>query len=195
MQVTRGSGFLEVFLAKRRAKLANNLISNNHRNGRILDVGCGSYPYFLITTKFKEKYGIDPSVNLTLVKNKDIILKKNKIDKGALPFADNYFDTITMLAVFEHIDHDKLKTVLKEIRRVLKKDGIFIITTPAPWADKLLHFLATFSIISKEEIHEHKHNLSHKKIKDYLVETGFAKNKIRNGFFEGYMNMWFSTEK
>lgn len=195
MQVTRGSGLLEVFLAKKRAKLADNLITNDCRNGRILDIGCGSYPYFLITTKFNEKYGIDPSINLALVKNTGITLKKDKIDGSKLPFSDNYFDAVTMLAVFEHIDHDKLKAVLREIRRVLKKDGVFIITTPAPWADKLLHFLATFSIISKEEIHEHKHNLSHKKIKDYLMETGFLKSKIKSGFFEGYMNMWFRAEK
>jgi ubiquinone/menaquinone biosynthesis C-methylase UbiE len=195
MKVTRGSGLFEVFLAKKRAKLANKLISEGQRNGRILDIGCGSYPYFLETTKFKEKYGIDPSLNIALIKNKDIILKKIKIDKKTLPFVNNYFDVITMLAVFEHIEHDELQFVLKEVYRVLRKNGIFIITTPAPWSDKLLHFMAKFGLISAEEIHEHKHNHPKSKIENILSQAGFAKNKIKNGFFELHMNMWFTVRK
>src|ERR1035437_2581193 len=149
--VTRGSGLLEEFLAKKRAKLANSLISKSHRSGRILDVGCGSYPYFLTTTKFKEKYGIDPSVNLSLVEDAGIILKKIKINKNTLPFKNDYFDVVTMLAVFEHIEHNDLVAVIKEIRRVLKKDGVLIITTPAPWSDKLLHNMAMVGLISRSE--------------------------------------------
>jgi ubiquinone/menaquinone biosynthesis C-methylase UbiE len=195
MKVTRGSGLLEVFLAKKRAKLANSLISKSHRSGKILDVGCGSYPYFLTTTKFKEKYGIDPSLDLSLVKDAGIILKKIKINKETLSFANNYFDVVTMLAVFEHIEHNDLIAVIKEIRRVLKKDGVLIITTPAPWSDKLLHRMAIVGLISSEEIHEHKHNHSKSKIENLLKEAGFEKSKIKSGFFELYMNMWFTAKK
>lgn len=195
MKVTRGSGLLEVFLAKKRAKLANSLILNSHRSGRILDVGCGSYPYFLTTTKFKEKYGIDPSVNLSLVKDAGIILKKIKINKKAIPFANNYFDVVTMLAVFEHINQDELILVIKEIKRVLKKDGKLIITTPAPWSNNLLHTMAMVGLISSEEIHEHKHNHPKSKIENLLAEAGFEKSKIKSGFFELYMNIWFTAKK
>ena len=192
---TRGSGLLEGFLAKKRANLANHLITNNYRNGRILDIGCGSYPYFLETTKFKEKYGIDPSINLSLVRGSKIVLKKMKLGKTTLSFKNDYFDVVTMLAVFEHIDNDDLQLILKEIYRILKKNGIFIITTPAPWSDKLLHFMAKFSFISSEEIHEHKHNHPKSKIENILSQAGFAKNKIQSGFFELNMNMWFNAKK
>jgi ubiquinone/menaquinone biosynthesis C-methylase UbiE len=195
MKVTRGSGLLEVFLAKKRAKLANSLITKSHRSGRILDVGCGSYPYFLTTTKFKEKYGIDPSVNLSLVEDAGIIFKKIKIDKKTLPFENNYFDVVTMLAVFEHINQNELIPVIKEIKRVLKKDGVLIITTPAPWSDRLLHKMALIGLISSEEIHEHKHNHSKHKIENILESAGFEKEKIKSGFFELYMNMWFTAKK
>ena len=195
MKVTRGSGLLEVFLAKKRAKLANSWIAKSHRSGRILDVGCGSYPYFLTTTKFKEKYGIDPSVNLSLVKDKGIFLRKIKIGQIIFPFKDNFFDTVTMLAVFEHIEHDELQFVIKEIYRVLKKDGIFIITTPAPWSDKLLHFMARARLISEEEIHEHKHNQSKLKIENIIESAGFEKSKLKSGYFELGFNMWFTVKK
>jgi ubiquinone/menaquinone biosynthesis C-methylase UbiE len=195
MKVTRGSGLLEVFLAKKRAKLANNLIAKSHRGGRILDVGCGSYPYFLTTTKFKEKFGIDPSMDLSLLKDKSVNLQTIKIDKKTLPFKVNYFDVVTMLAVFEHIEHDHLISVIREIKRIMKKDGQLIITTPAPWSDKILHLMARTWLISSEEIHEHKHNHPKSKIESLLVEAGFEKSKIKSGYFEFGFNMWFAAKK
>ena len=61
--VTRGSGYLEKFLAKKRLQMANKLIPTSFRQGKILDIGCGSYPYFLLNTPFRKKYGIDPHVS------------------------------------------------------------------------------------------------------------------------------------
>ena len=192
MKVTRGEGILEGFLARRRAAKANKLLKQVEK-GIILDIGCGALPYFLLNTSFSQKHGIDSSLTTTSIK--DLKLDKRNVAGQRLPFKDNYFNAVTMLAVFEHIDHDKLKAVLTEIRRVLKKNGVFVITTPAPWSDKLLHQMAKVGLISKEEIHEHKHNLSHKKIKDYLVEVVFSKHKIKSGYFEAFMNMWFRAEK
>ncbi len=193
--VTRGKGLLENFLAKQRANKTNGFISKKQRKGRILDVGCGFYPYFLSSTEFEEKYGIDPAVDIDLVKNQNLHLSQTDVSKEKLIFKDNYFDVVTMLAVFEHIEHDKLSFVLSEIKRVLRKDGVFIITTPAPWADKLLHFMANFGLISSEEIHEHKHNHPKAKIEDMLRNVGFEKNKVRSGFFELGLNMWFIAIK
>lgn len=189
--VTRGHGLLEGFLAKKRSSMANKLLRNVKKE-KILDIGCGSYPYFLINTDFREKTGIDPSLRKTNFKGLRLI-KHDATQK--LPFTDNCFDAITMLAVFEHLDKKLLLAVLKEVRRVLNKNGVFIITTPSPWADKPLHYMANFDIISKEEIHEHKHNLNHKTIGQYLIDAGFMEEKIKKGFFEAYLNMWFAAEK
>jgi SAM-dependent methyltransferase len=195
VNMTRGSGLLEGFLAKKRAKLANGFIPKASREGKILDIGCGSFPYFLRTTDFKDKYGLDPVINISILKDTDIKLKKGGIGSEGLPFADNYFDVVTLLAVFEHINHNDLIPVIKEIQRILKKGGIVIITTPAPWSDKLLHVMARVGLISAEEIHEHKHNLSRGKIKNIIGSGGFNKLNIRSGFFELFMNMWFVAKK
>ena len=56
---TRGSGLLEPFLARLRARKANRLIPPHLRSGRILDIGCGSFPYFLAHTSFAEKFALD----------------------------------------------------------------------------------------------------------------------------------------
>lgn len=190
---TRGSGVLEGFLARKRSQKTNSLINKQYRSGKILDIGCGSYPYFLTNTDFKEKYGLDPSLNN--LKIKDLNLKKLDVTKQKLPFKDNYFDVITMLAVFEHIDNDKLNSVLKEINRVLKDKGLLIITTPSPWSDKVLHRMAILGLISSEEIHEHKTHYSKRTIEDIIVGAGFKRNNLRSGYFELSFNMWFSVRK
>jgi ubiquinone/menaquinone biosynthesis C-methylase UbiE len=195
VNITRGWGLLEGFLARQRAAKANSVIPKTFREGRILDIGCGSYPYFLETTNFKDKYGLDPVINPEMIGIKGIKLSKSTIGTKKLSFTDSFFDVITMLAVFEHIEHDNLIPVIKEIHRVLKKNGILVITTPAPWADKLLHQMAKVSLISSEEIHEHKHNHPRLKIENILSQGGFTKNKIQSGFFEFHMNMWFTAKK
>jgi ubiquinone/menaquinone biosynthesis C-methylase UbiE len=194
-KLTRGGGLLEGFLAKKRAKKANSLIPEKLRTGRILDIGCGSYPYFLISTDFKEKYGIDPSVDLSKVNNINIKLLKLNVTKKSLPYDNNYFDVVTMLAVFEHIERNELRALLDEIFRVLKKDGILILTTPSPWSDRVLHFMAKIGLVSKEEMGEHKHHYNKEKIKGIIIEKHFKKENLSCGFFEGYFNMWFKVKK
>lgn len=190
-QVTRGSGILEHFLSKKRAEKANSLIPKKHRTGRILDVGCGSYPYFLTKTEFKEKYGIDPS--LAKVNINGIKLLKSNISQKPIPFKESFFDVTTMLAVFEHIDQAQIQVVLNEVYRTLKKDGVFVITTPSPWSDKLLHQMSKFNLISEEEIHDHKSHHSRRTIINMIKNTGFK--NIRSGYFELGFNMWFKAEK
>lgn len=190
-QVTRGSGILEHFLSEKRAQKANYLIPKKYRTGRVLDVGCGSYPYFLTKTEFKYKYGIDPS--LSNIDIDGIKLIKSNISQTSIPFENEFFDVITMLAVFEHIDQEKIPFVLNEIYRTLKMNGAFVITTPSPWSDKLLHQMSKFNLISEEEIHDHKSHHSRKTIIDMIQNAGFK--NIKSGYFELGFNMWFKAEK
>ena len=190
---TRGDGILDQFLAQMRAKQAKIHIRNLGSHDKILDVGCGSYPYFLSVVEFKEKYGIDSLIKTGIVEG--IILKKLNVESEKLPFKDNFFDCVTMLAVFEHINEVKLNFVLKEVRRVLKTGGTFVIATPSPWSDGLLHLLARLSVISPEEIHEHKHNQTRKIIESLLRQAGFQEENLRSGYFESGLNMWFVAKK
>ena len=191
--VTRGAGLLEGFLSRQRAKKANMLISDEKRTGKLLDIGCGSFPYFLTNTEFNEKFGIDPSLKDIDVKG--IKLAKSDVSFTPLAFKNNFFDVVTMLAVFEHIEKDSLSAVLHEISRILKKDGVLIITTPSPWSDKLLHLMSKFGLISEVEIHEHKSHYTKSRIVEIINKAGFEKDFIKSGYFELGMNMWFSITK
>jgi 2-polyprenyl-3-methyl-5-hydroxy-6-metoxy-1,4-benzoquinol methylase len=193
-KATRGKGLLEPFLARQRAARANRLIPAELRNGRILDIGCGSFPYFLSNTSFKEKFAIDqlvPSVHGTDIRWHTLNLNTDP----KLPFDDQYLDVITMLAVAEHLDPDSLGQLLKECYRALKPTGKVIITTPSSWSDGLLHIMARLSLVSAEEINEHVFAYTLPLLGWQFGNAGFQMSKVSFGYFELGLNMWATAEK
>jgi len=72
----------------------------------------------------------------------------------------------------------------------LKLGGLYILTVPAGWTDRILKIMATFKLLSPGHIYEHKDVYTHKKIASLLQTTGFQKEKMRFGYFEIYMNLW-----
>lgn len=190
---TRGTGFLEKFLAGKRAKIANQLISGKLRNGKILDIGCGVYPFFLKNTVFSGKYGIDK--NFSTVQDKEINLEKVNIENEKLPYVDNFFDTVVMLASIEHFKKENIEDILKEIYRALKKEGILVITTPTPIGNRILRLLALLNLVSKEEINDHKCSFSKEDMLNYLKTAGFSYANFKYGFFEFKLNSWFLIKK
>ena len=186
---------LEGFLARKRASQANSLIPDKLRAGRILDIGCGSYPAFLTGTRFSERYGLDRVV-LAAIRDSGIKLVEHDISDGsALPFEDSFFDVVTMLAVFEHLENATLRKILQEIRRVLHPGGLYVMTTPVKWTQGILKVMSSVRLVSHEEIDEHKAQYSGGEIVSLLLETGFDRSYIRHGTFELGMNVWAVAQK
>lgn len=194
-RVTRGHGLLEGFLARQRANRANSLISDDARAGRILDVGCGSYPAFLSSTRFAERYGLD-RVALADVRDAGITLVPYDISGSTgLPFDSSFFDVVTMLAVFEHLETPTLTGLLQEIRRVLRPGGLYVMTTPLRWTEGLLKVMALMKLVSPEEVNEHKAQYSGAEVVPLLLEAGFERTHIRHGTFELGLNLWAVAQK
>ncbi|HEX7117564.1 MAG TPA: methyltransferase domain-containing protein [Longimicrobiales bacterium] len=212
--MTRGKGRLEGFLARHRARMANRLIPDELRGGCIVDIGCGSYPYFLSTTTFAHRFGLDrlasvgtpaaaegPAPSGAAGSAPDVaprvqgpdgitLIHHDLAERTALPFDDGSVDVVTMLAVFEHLDHDVLRHTLAGIRRILRPGGVYVLTTPAAWTDRLLRVLARLGLVSAEEIEEHKDAYTHARIADLLEHAGFDRAAMRFGTFELGMNLW-----
>ena len=190
---TRGYGFLENFLARRRCSMADSLIPDKLRKGKILDIGCGTNPLFLNKIVFSEKYGLD---KVRSADNRDLHLINHDFEKiQSLPFKENFFDVVTMLAVIEHIEPQKVVSILRETRRVLKPHGVIILTTPAAWSDRLLRTMAKFKMVSAVEIEDHKDTYTKNKLKNMLAASGYAKNNIQSGYFECFANIWIMAQK
>ncbi len=197
--VTRGHGLLEGFLARKRTAMANHLIAKAGGSGRILDIGCGSYPLFLEQSAFQEKVGIDQVANPERQEEwraRGVTLVGQDLDRDPhLPFPDNHFDVVTMLAVFEHIECDKLPIVVSEIHRVLCPGGSYVLTTPASWTDPILTTLSMMKLLSADEVEEHQQTHTHGSIEDILVTAGFRREDIEAGTFELGMNIWTRAKK
>jgi SAM-dependent methyltransferase len=189
-RVTRGHGFLEEFLAHKRIRQAERLIADEARSGRILDVGCGSFPLFLQTTRFAEKYGLDRVVPPELNGSGLNLLEHDIGHETSLPFDSGFFDLVTMLAVFEHIERPVLVNLLREVRRVLKPGGMYVMTTPAAGTQGILNMMARLRLVSLVEVGEHKGLYSHDQIVALLEEAGFETAMTQMGSFEAGMNLW-----
>jgi len=192
--VTRGHGFLEKFLSHKRASMANKHIPDNLRDGRILDLGCGFYPYFLSTVKFKDKFGLNSIFAQEQIEG--LYLTKYEFNANSvLPFADSFFNVITMLAVAEHLEPKIVANVFKEANRILSPGGRFLITVPWGQADLFLRFLSKIKLVSSVEIDEHKQFYSHKLLKQQLLSVDFKDSKIIVKRFELGLNLFVLAEK
>jgi len=107
----------------------------------LLDIGCGDGKISKEIEKATEAkiYGVDiSSVAVAKARKLGVLARKIDIGKARLPFKNDFFDAVWCGEVIEHVyDTDGL---LDEIRRVLKKDGILVITAPniAAWYNRWL---------------------------------------------------------
>lgn len=95
-------------------------------NAKILDVGC--YPLHIfnkLKSQGYEMYGIASHHESVSEKN----IKVVDIEREVLPHSDNTFDLILFTEVLEHMAHSP-DFFMSEFKRVLKKGGKIIITTP-----------------------------------------------------------------
>lgn len=92
--------------------------------GRLMDFGCGQKPYKNLFSA-DEYIGVDFENPGHSHGNEAIDVF---YDGKTLPFHNEFFDSIFSSEVFEHIFN--LEEILKELNRVLKTNGLMLITCP-----------------------------------------------------------------
>ena len=194
MNVTRGQGLLENFLAQQRARIVDKNILDKERQGKILDIGCGYFPFFLSQIKFQEKFGLDKSVRDNAPGNIKLV-KQDLSQEKHLPFADEIFEVVTVLAVLEHMSTESAIEVLREARRVLRPSGKLFITVPRDRGDKLLRFLSEIGLVSKVEISEHVQLYNPENLTKQLTIAGFKLENIKLQSFEFGLNLFAKVKK
>lgn len=107
------------------------------QNGdKIIDLGCGAGQFYEFLKDKKINYsGIDISEKLIEIARKKYKDANFKVaDAMNLPFPDNYFDKVYAIALLHNIPSIKFREkVIKEIKRVLKKDGMLFLTAWNLW--------------------------------------------------------------
>lgn len=105
--------------------------SKIYAKGRMLDVGCGTKPYKeVFSDVVKEHIGIDyPSIISANIEPKNVEVYSIL---PYLPFKNESFDTVLATEVLEHVAEPD--AAFLDINRVLKKQGVLILTAPQSWA-------------------------------------------------------------
>jgi 2-polyprenyl-3-methyl-5-hydroxy-6-metoxy-1,4-benzoquinol methylase len=105
------------------------LIRVHRERGRLLDVGCAVGLFLSMARKQGwQVWGVDVSEYATSVAKRSF---EHGIYTGELVdarFSSGFFDVITLWDVVEHLVHPL--SVLREVRRILKDDGIVLLDTP-----------------------------------------------------------------
>src|SRR5713101_4469562 len=101
-----------------RKPLLDWLGAQDVRGLRVLDVGCGDRPYEGLLSGAAEIVGFDVPGN----PHADL---HGSID--AIPVEDASFDVVLCLQVLEHVPDPE--AAVRELRRVVKKDGLVLATT------------------------------------------------------------------
>ncbi len=103
---------------------------------KILDIGCApGHVSMALHNDQKEVHGIDLNSDWACTYPskkwvKTLNIQTCDIENNSLPFCDKAFDCVIFTEVLEHISIKSPIEILKEIKRVTRRDGIIIISTP-----------------------------------------------------------------
>jgi len=152
--------------------------------GNFLDIGT-NMGFFLRHTRGKKwnVFGIEPSPALSEMAHKYFGLNVKTVYLDEAGFEDNFFDIVTMTDVFEHVAEPK--TILLEIRKVLKRDGILFIKVPNGnysllklWIARITKKVSDYDIF---DAYEHLTHYTHKTFKKMLEDCRFEVKKVLIG--------------
>jgi ubiquinone/menaquinone biosynthesis C-methylase UbiE len=120
--------FNQVITTRFKTRIIRKLIKDC-KKGKLLDVGCGSgYILSQIENYFQEAFGIDMSAEALDFGRRFTDAKLMLANAEKLPFDDSTFDCVVSTDAFEHIPDDL--AAVKEVWRVLKEKGSFIVYSP-----------------------------------------------------------------
>lgn len=96
---------------------------------RFLDIGCSDLGFLnQVRPIASNLWGVDIAEFVSWKDSLGIVTQVCDLDKTGLPFPDNYFDAVSMLMVLEHV-FDPFGAI-KEVARVLKPGGLFVVDVP-----------------------------------------------------------------
>lgn len=166
-------------------KLSNIDLNSDLSNFRVLDFGCGNGRYLELFASYgipkQNLYGTEISVErVTQVKQTGFRPFQLNPRQNSLPFRSGSFHIVFSSNVIEHIPRNLYLGYLKEIHRVLKDGGRFIVGTPNYPAKR---FYDLYKAVRT------KHHLY------YLLDDPTHCNKLSFFQLERDLSSWFEIVK
>lgn len=146
---------------------------------RLLDIGCWGGEGTLATgalEKYREVHGVDiTEVSVDRARERGIRARVVDLNREPLPYDAAFFDCVLMLAVLEHVMDPYF--ALREIRRVLRPTGTFVVAVPnaASFSNRVRILFGRAPVTSREPGCDggHLHYFTPHDLKRLLEETGF----------------------
>tara|TARA_B100000131_G_scaffold85522_1_gene82460 strand:- start:738 stop:1529 length:792 start_codon:yes stop_codon:yes gene_type:complete len=169
--------------------LIKELIHNEKKNSKFLDVGCGTGEHLNLAKNYNyDPYGVEPAEDMIkFAKNSYPEIKIKKGLSNNLEFEDNFFDIVLMVEVLRYLDKQDIEKSLKEARRVLKPGGKIIVTLVNKWS---LDFFFIFQNLRKifkkssiDEINPHCEFYTPKDAENLFRKIGFVEVKSHGNMF------------
>ena len=155
------------------------------QGSRVLDIGCHQGEFLLwLGGKITPSVGFDPLYKEISDSEGHKFFAQNF--QADLPFEDNSFDAIVLLATIEHI-HEK-SGIARESARLLRVGGQIIITVPSLLVDKILDILLLLRIVDGMSLEEH-HGFLPDELPGIFIPEGFRLRK-KQKFQFGLNNLY-----
>lgn len=132
----------------------------------MLDVGCGTGINFSVLSKYGETFSSDASEEALKFSKSRGTTGLVRSDLESLPFTGSSIDVVTALDVLEHVDKDL--AALDELFRVVKKNGMLVITVPA----------YGFLWSEHDEALHHRRRYAASELRNKLTNAGFEVERI-----------------
>ena len=149
---------------------------------RVLDFGCGigsSVPYFRRYLPRAALTGVDVSEKSLAVARErfPMAAEYHRFDGRRLPFDANSFDLVFAACVFHHIPAEEHVALFREIRRVLRRGGIFFVFEHNPYNP------LTVRVVNSCPFDENAVLITNKCMRDRLKTAGFGSLETRYRIF------------
>lgn len=167
----------EYYQRMRLEKLQEMFFSLCPENTTILDVGCGDgfgASFVLNGFRYSKYVGLDLSMK-KLKRTKEFIKKSHTLlaDAEELPFKKSSFDVVFCFETLEHLINPE--KALQEIKRVVKDDGLCLISIPidSTFQEKLLKLFNKVKSRKKNTFNEHIQFFSLSRILNLFKNNSF----------------------
>ncbi|ADX84919.1 class I SAM-dependent methyltransferase [Saccharolobus islandicus] len=197
----------------RRIKLTEEAIEKFAKNKEsILEIGCGTgenLSYYVNKFHFKNAYCVEIASSADAeIRKKGITPFILDVNVSKIPLGDASIDVVIFEEVIEHLYNSDL--IISEIKRVLKKGGILILSTPnlSSWINRLVlllgyqpfshdvSFLGGFGRLKfKDQTNGHIKSFTLKAMLDYLKYFGFNVVEIRGVEADGLSGFLTKIDK
>jgi 2-polyprenyl-3-methyl-5-hydroxy-6-metoxy-1,4-benzoquinol methylase len=180
------SQFPELYFSRQKGRDVIRFVGGMIPKGAaVLDYGCG--PGHLLPYLLDEGYqvqGADISLE-TIGSAVDLRGRENFMGFATIDGlleGDRKFDVIFLLEVIEHLDDQQLEMTLGQARRLLKKGGLFVVTTPN---EEQLEDSMVYCPVANVIFHrwQHMRSWSAAGLGEALASRGFSEVKVETRNF------------